>query len=64
MYFSNMKNTDISCKYLRIKKKDWNQPRKHQKWLYQNLGGITLKNVQFDPQTTEMWQKQSLCVTT
>ena len=29
------------------------------KWLpYQNLGGKTLKNVQIDPQKTEIWPKE------
>ena len=31
----------------------------HQKWLpYQILGGNTVKNVQIDPQTTDIWPKQ------
>ena len=31
----------------------------HQKWLpYKILGGKTVKNVQFDPQTTEIWPKE------
>ena len=33
--------------------------KRHKKWLpYQFLGGKTVKNVQIDPETTEIWSKK------